>query len=472
MIPIILSGGSGTRLWPMSRKAKPKQFLSVIDDKTMLQNTVDRLKGLCSIEASLVVCNEEHRFIVAEQLREIGSQHQGLILEPEGRDTAAAIALAALKAVEINSENTILVLPSDHEIKNIPAFHQAIEKAQLLSEQGMLVAFGIVPTKPETGYGYIKKGHPVDGAEGCGHVDKFIEKPDLLTAQEYLANGNYYWNGGMFMFKASVYLQELERYEPRVLEACERAYKGLSVDHDFVRVDATEFAQCPSISVDYAVMEKTEKCVVVPLDADWSDVGAWAAVWESLPKDPRGNAAVGDVKMIDCNNSLVVSDGRLVTTLGLENIVVVESADAIMVADRDKAQGVKSIVDSLKLDNRSEATEHREGFRPWGKYDSIDRGDRFQVKRITVKPGQTLSLQMHHHRAEHWIVVKGTAKVRCGEDTKLLSENQSTYIPLGELHQLSNPGKFDLELIEVQSGAYLGEDDIERFSDDYGRCLA
>ncbi len=470
MIPIMLSGGSGTRLWPLSRKAKPKQFLSITETNTMLQNTVLRLDGLSFAEKPIVVCNQEHRFLVAEQLREIGQLHQGIILEPEGRDTAAAIALAALRVLNTGSDNDILILPSDHVIRNTESFHYALAQARVLSDRGNLVTFGVVPTAPETGYGYIKKGVDIADANDCGAVEKFVEKPDHDTAKKYIASGDYFWNGGMFMFKASVYLQELERFEPAIYLACKKAFDACKLDNDFVRIDAEAFSLSPSLSIDYAVMEKTQKCVVVLLDAGWSDVGAWSAVWDNLPKDERGNATRGDVKLLECSDSLVVSDGRLVTVIGLDNVVVVESADAIMVADRDRAQGVKAIVDSLKVENRAEAIEHREGFRPWGKYDCLDRDDHFQIKRITVKPGKMLSLQMHHHRAEHWIVVKGTAKVRCGEVTKLLSKNQSTFIPVGELHQLSNPGKFDLELIEVQSGPYLGEDDIERFSDDYGRC--
>lgn len=470
MIPIILSGGAGTRLWPMSRKAKPKQFLSITEPNTMLQSTALRIEGLSFMQSPIVVCNEEHRFLVAEQLREIEQTHQGIILEPEGRNTAAAIALAAFRVVETGGGDTILVLPSDHVITDTPSFHRALEKAHVLSEQGHLVTFGVVPTKPETGYGYIKKGNDISGSEGCWEGGGFVEKPDHKAAAKYLASGDYYWNGGMFMFKASVFLHELELFEPDIYLACQAAIEACTVDNDFIRVDEAAFLQCPAKSIDHAIMEKTAKCAVVALYAGWSDVGSWSAVWDSLAKDEHGNASLGDARLLECSNSLVVSAGRLVTALGLENIVVIESADAIMVASADKAQSVAGLVESLECENRAEAIEHREGFRPWGKYDCIDRGDRFQVKRITVKPGETLSLQMHHHRAEHWIVVRGTAWVRCGEETKLLTENQSTYIPLGELHQLSNPGKLDLELIEVQSGSYLGEDDIERFSDDYGRC--
>lgn len=469
MIPIILSGGAGTRLWPMSRKAKPKQFLSITEKNTMLQSTVLRLEGLDFAQDPVVVCNEEHRFLVAEQLREIDKPHQGIILEPERRNTAAAIALAAFKVADA-VDDTILVLPSDHIISDIPSFHQALDKARELSQQGYLVSFGIVPTAPETGYGYIKKGDDIPGASGCGHVEKFVEKPDAKTATNYLSSGEYFWNAGVFMFNASVYLQELEQFEPEIYLACQAAFTESKVDNDFIRIDQEAFILSPSKSIDYAVMEKTKKSVVVPLEAGWSDVGAWSAVWGVLAKDKHGNASLGDARLLECSNSLVISDGRLVTALGLDNIVIVESADAIMVADREHAQAVSALVESLEHENRAEAIEHREGFRPWGKYDCIDRGERFQVKRITVKPGETLSLQMHHHRAEHWIVVRGTATVRCGDETRLLTENQSTYIPLGELHQLSNPGKLDLELIEVQSGSYLGEDDIERFSDDYGRC--
>lgn len=469
MIPVVLSGGSGTRLWPLSRKAKPKQFLALTDDATMLQNTITRVASFPGAKAPMVVCNESHRFMVAEQLREIDTSHSGIILEPVARDTAPAIALAALHALNTLGDENILILPSDHVIEDVAAFHQAITKAETLAEQGYLVTFGIVPTKPETGYGYIQAGIELAEEAGSFRVDAFVEKPDESTAQAYLSSGNYFWNGGMFLFRASRLITELERTAPAVLQQCREALNNSAKDFDFIRIEEKAFSLSPSISFDYAVMEKTDSAAVVPFDAGWNDVGAYSALWEALPKDQNNNASKGDVLIDDCINSLVISESRLVSTLGLKDVVVIETHDAVMVASKEKAQNIKATVDALKAQKRTEATEHRQGFRPWGMYDCIDKGSRFQVKRITVNPGGKLSLQMHHHRAEHWIVVSGTAKIRCGDVTKLLSENESTYIPLGELHQLSNPGRVPLELIEVQSGSYLGEDDIERFEDIYGR---
>lgn len=470
MIPVVLSGGSGSRLWPLSRQAKPKQFLALTDDLTMLQNTINRLDGVDGIECPIVVCNEMHRFLVAEQLRQIGSEHQGIILEPCARDTAPAICLAALHALKSNKDELLLILPADHVISDISSFQHTLYEARVMAEKGYLVTFGIKPTRPETGYGYIKAGQKITESDSAYQIDKFVEKPDYKTANNYISSGEYFWNGGMFLCKSSRFLEEMALHSPDVLTSCELALQKATKDFDFIRVNTNNFESSPSISMDYAVMEKTESAVVVPMDAGWTDLGAWSAIHQVLEKDKNGNACKGDVVLQESENCLVFAENRLVTLFGMHNAVVVETSDAIIVADNKSCQEVKLIVEKLKRENRSEATEHRQGFRPWGMYDCIDKGNRFQVKRITVKPGETLSLQLHHHRAEHWIVVSGTAKVRCGDKTSLLTENQSTFIPLGELHQLSNPGKFDLELIEVQSGAYLGEDDIERFDDEYGRA--
>lgn len=465
MKPVILSGGSGTRLWPMSRSTFPKQFLSLNSNQTMLQETVLRLGN---VEEVAVICNEDHRFLVAEQMRSI-HQKCSILLEPVGRNTAPAIAIAAIEAAKAGKENeALLVLSSDHVIKNTDAFKKAISAAEPLVAEGNLVTFGIVPNKPEVGYGYIKAGSSV-GENGFA-VAEFVEKPNAETAQEYLDSGSYYWNSGMFMFTAKRYLEELKAYRPDILAACEAAMAETQSDLDFVRVDKDAFTNCPDESVDYAVMEKTDKAVVIPLDAGWSDVGSWSALWEIKDKDINGNVFEGDVIAHSTNNSMVVSHERLVATLGVDDLIIVDTKDALMVAHKDAIQDVKQLVNSIKDAGREEHKVHREVYRPWGKYDSIDNGARYQVKRITVKPGEKLSVQMHHHRAEHWIVVSGTASVTCGEETFLLSENQSTYIPLGEVHCLENPGKVELELIEVQSGSYLGEDDIVRFVDQYGRA--
>ena len=467
VMPVILSGGSGTRLWPYSRSLYPKQFLPLTSEQTMLQETVSRLLAFDSasvaIDPPLIVCNEEHRFMVAEQLRAIDVQSSDIILEPFGRNTAPAIALAALS----QPEATLLVLPADHVIKNIPEFEKAAVIAKGQAEQGKLVAFGIVPTAPETGYGYVKAGVLTD--KSVHSVDSFVEKPDKATAESYLAGGNYLWNSGMFMFKATRYLEELEAFNPDMVAACRDAIVGGSKDLDFKRLDVEAFKRCPDDSIDYAVMEKTQDAVVVPLDAGWSDVGSWSALWEVSAKDSGGNVVKGDVLTKDTEECYIQSEHKLIATIGLEHTVIVETDDAIMVSHKDRVQDVKSIVGQLKANKRSESSLHRKVYRPWGYYDSIDFGERFQVKRIVVNPGAKLSLQMHHHRAEHWIVVQGTAHVRCGDQIMLLSENQSTYIPLGETHQLANPGKFPLEIIEVQSGSYLGEDDIVRLEDVYGR---
>ncbi len=467
-----MSGGSGSRLWPQCRSLYPKQFLPLVNEQTMLQNTVSRLDGLNSVSAPLVIANEEHRFLVAEQIRQMGQQASAIILEPVGRNTAPAVALAALKAKVISDEKEplLLVLAADHVIKDVGAFHQAVEAALPAARDGKLVTFGIVPTHPETGYGYIKASKELIGNSGqVSLVENFVEKPDLKTAQAYLTSGDYYWNSGMFLFKASRYLEELKKFRPDILEACEKAIAVQNADLDFVRLDEAAFTACPDESIDYAVMEKTTDAVVVPLDAGWSDVGSWTSLADICEKDESGNSVQGDVLLQDTRNTYVRSEKKLIATVGVDDLVITESDDAILVAHKDRVQDVKKIVDRLKAENRTEVKLHRKVYRPWGAYDSIDMGDRFQVKRITVKPGAQLSLQMHHHRAEHWIVVKGTAVVTNGDQEILLTENQSTYIPIGVVHRLENPGKFDLELIEVQSGGYLGEDDIVRFEDTYGR---
>ncbi|WP_218353055.1 mannose-1-phosphate guanylyltransferase/mannose-6-phosphate isomerase [Alteromonas lipotrueiana] len=465
MKPVILAGGTGSRLWPKSRAALPKQFLALTSEQTMLQETLSRLHG---VDAShpIVICNEAHRFLVAEQLRQQNVTHGGILLEPVGRNTAPAIALAALHALQSDADETLLVLAADHLIKDSQAFHIAIEKAQKLANAGYLVTFGIVPDGPNTGYGYIKAGQELETGM---IVAEFVEKPDAETAQKYVDSGNYLWNSGMFMFKASRFLEELEKHNPEMLAICKKAIESESQDLDFIRIDADIFATCPDDSIDYAVMEKTSKAAMVPLDAGWSDVGSWSSLWETAEKDENGNAVIGDAILENVKNSYVNAEGRLISVIGLDNVVVVETKDAIMVAHKDKAQDIKNVVNKLKREQRPEYQFHREVFRPWGSYDSIDSGARFQVKRITVKPGEKLSVQMHHHRAEHWIVVSGTASVTVGEKTTMVTENESTYIPIGEVHALENPGKIPLELIEVQSGAYLGEDDIVRFSDRYGR---
>lgn len=464
IVPVILSGGSGTRLWPLSREAYPKQFLPLVGSDTMLQATWKRVASIAGA-APIVVANQEHRFMAAEQLRECDVAPQALILEPVGRNTAPAIAIAALQALAGDDDALLLVLPSDHVVRNEAAFHSAVLLAAQAAEAGKLVTFGIVPTSPETGYGYIKAA----AGEGVHAVDRFVEKPDLATAERYVASGEYYWNSGMFLFKASRYLKELEILQPAILAACRVALEKASRDNDFVRLDADAFAASPNDSIDYAVMEKTADAAVVPLDAEWNDVGSWSALWEVSDKDVDGNACHGDVIALDCKDSYAYGS-RLIAMVGLQDVVVVETDDAVFVGHKDRVQDVKEIVGRIKREGRSEAAAHRKVYRPWGAYDSIDNGARFQVKRITVNPGATLSLQMHHHRAEHWIVVSGTAEVTRGDEVILLTENQSTYIPLGVTHRLKNPGKLPLELIEVQSGSYLGEDDIVRFEDQYGRA--
>ncbi|KRG73719.1 mannose-1-phosphate guanyltransferase [Stenotrophomonas chelatiphaga] len=460
---VILSGGSGTRLWPLSREAYPKQFLPLTSDLTMLQDTWKRVEAIAA-RGPLVIANEEHRFVAAEQLQQVGASPAAIILEPVGRNTAPAIAVAALEATRDGADALLLVLPSDHVVSDNAAFLRAVEQAAGAAEAGKLVTFGIVPAGPETGYGYIKAA----AGEGARAVERFVEKPDLATATDYVASGQYYWNSGMFLFKASRYLQELERFQPAMLAGSRDAWSKARRDADFTRLDKDAFTAVPSDSIDYAVMEKTADAVVVPLDAGWNDVGSWTALRDVSQQDGDGNAHQGDVIAIDCRNTYAYGQ-RLVAMVGLDDVIVVETDDAVLVGKGDRMQEVKAVVAQLKAEGRSEATWHRKVYRPWGAYDSIDNGARFQVKRITVKPGGTLSLQMHHHRAEHWIVVSGTAEVTRGEEVLLLSENQSTYIPLGVTHRLRNPGRLPLELIEVQSGSYLGEDDIVRFEDTYGR---
>ncbi len=458
---MIMAGGSGSRLWPLSRSSHPKQFLSLHGDNTMLQATVKRLAGL-DVQSSVTICNEEHRFFVAEQLREI-DKLDSIILEPIGRNTAPAIALASFS---VKDDPLLLVLPADHVMQDAVAFKNAVSAAVPLADSGKLVTFGIEPNEPHTGYGYIKKGEE----NGAGFaVDQFVEKPSFELAQDYVSSKDYYWNSGMFLFKASKFLEELKNFRPDIYDACESAMADTHVDLDFLRVDKAKFELCPSESVDYAVMEKTKDAVVVPLDAGWSDIGSWSSLWDVSEKDCSGNVTYGEVMLHNSSNSYIRTDGALVAALGVDDLVIVSTKDVLMVAHRDSVEDVKLITQQLKSDLRSEWELHREVYRPWGKYDSIDNGSRYQVKRITVNPGAKLSVQMHHHRAEHWVVVSGTARVTNGDKTFLLSENESTYIPVGVVHALENPGKVDLELIEVQSGSYLGEDDIVRFEDRYGR---
>ena len=459
---VIMAGGSGTRLWPLSRSKRPKQFLPLNGEKTLLQDTASRLRDL-DIKSSITICNEDHRFFVSEQLREI-NMLDSVILEPEGKDTAPAIALAAFQCLEVDP--LLLVLAADHVIQDNTAFKKAVSAAIPLAESGKLATFGVVPSEPKTGYGYIKRGKK---QENVFQVEKFVEKPTLKLAQEYLDSGEFFWNSGMFLFRASRYLEELEKFRPEIYRACKAAITETSSDLDFTRVNGDEFRICPSESVDYAVMEHTLDAVVVPLDAGWNDVGSWSSLWEISKKDENGNVSLGDVVAHDSKDCYIRSDNRLITTVGVDDLVIVDTKDALMVAHKNSVQDAKKIAQRIKNESRSEWEFHREVYRPWGKYDSIDNGSRYQVKRITVKPGEKLSVQMHYHRSEHWVVVTGTAKVTNGNDTFMLTENESTYIPAGVIHALENPGKVELEIIEVQSGSYLGEDDIVRYEDRYGR---
>lgn len=466
LYPVVIAGGYGARLWPLSRELNPKQFIPLVKENlSMLQDTCQRLKGV-EMAPPLLICNEQHRFLAAEQLRQIGFEQSTIILEPEGRNTAPAIALAALSLCAKEEDPILLVLAADHFIQDVSAFHHAVSVATAFAAAGKLVTFGIAPTKPETGYGYIKKGEDIGGGF---LVDEFVEKPNLKTAEKYLVGGEHFWNSGMFMFRAKRYLEELEKFSPKILSACRTALSNGKQDLYFTRVDPKAFLECPDDSIDYAVMEHTQDAVMVALDAGWCDVGAWSALWDIGVKDTRGNVIKGDVICEDTTDSYIHSDHRLVVTLGVRDLIVVETKDALLIAAKDRAQDVKTVISSLKASDRSEHVNHREVYRPWGVYDSVDSGHRYQVKRITVKPGAKLSVQMHHHRAEHWIVVSGTAKVTNGNKTYLVTENQSTFIPIGKTHALENPGVIPLELIEVQSGSYLGENDIVRFEDKYGR---
>jgi mannose-1-phosphate guanylyltransferase/mannose-6-phosphate isomerase len=466
LTPVLLSGGVGSRLWPVSREAHPKQFLPLIGEISMLQDTLRRTAGM-QAAAPLVVCNEDHRFMVAEQLRQLDVDAGALILEPQGRNTAPAVALAALHALKSDPEAILLVLPADHLIKDVEAFVAAVSRAMPLASEGRMMTFGVVPTAPETGYGYIKCGASV--GDELYELERFVEKPDAAVAQDYLDSGGYLWNSGMFLLRATSFLDELRKHAPDMLACCERAMEAATLDSYFIRPEKEAFIQCPSDSIDYAVMEKTSAGGVVSLDCGWSDVGAWSSLWEVGERDADGNVCRGDVLADNCRDSYFRSDSRLVAATGVENLVVIETTDAILVADRAKVQDVKRIVSMLKTQQRSEASLHRRVSRPWGSYESLVSSERFQVKRIVVGPGQRLSLQMHHHRAEHWIVVKGTAEVTCEDKVFMLAEDESTYIPLGHKHRLANPGHIPLEIIEVQTGAYLGEDDIVRFEDVYGR---
>ena len=467
IIPVILSGGSGTRLWPLSRKLHPKQFIELMGKTTLFQEAVLRLPE--SIESPLIICNEEHRFLAAEQLREINKEPKNIILEPVGRNTAPAIALAALKSIKESEDAILLVLSADHLIQDMDKFHQAIALATKQAEQNKLVTFGIAPNKIETGYGYIKAN--ISKNKNYYDIDEFVEKPDYKTAKKYVDSGGYFWNSGMFMFKASVYLSELEKYEPEILSACQKSCQTEFYDLDFIRLNEQEFLKCPSQSIDYAVMEKTKNASMVILDANWSDVGSWTALWDSQVKDNDDNLVVGDVILDKVSDTYVHStSNRLVSVIGLSDLIVVDTQDAVLVTNKEHAQDVKNIVEKIKKSGRLESDQHRKIFRPWGYYDSIDRGEGFQVKRILVNPGQKLSLQKHNHRSEHWVVVKGKAQVTCGEKTFQLIENQSTYISLGKVHRLENIEDTPLEIIEIQTGSYLGEDDIIRIDDDYERA--
>jgi mannose-1-phosphate guanylyltransferase/mannose-6-phosphate isomerase len=467
--PLVLSGGSGSRLWPMSRRLLPKQFLPLTSERSLLQETVVRLQGVQGARAPIIVSNAEHRFLVAEQLREIGMKPDVQILEPVGRNTAPAVAVAALHVQSRQPDACLFVLPSDQLIQDVPAFHAAIAAALPLAAGGSLVTFGITPRGPVTGYGYLERGEPIAESKGSFKVARFVEKPDLETARGYVTSGRFFWNSGMFVFQARRYLEELQRFRPDIADAAKAAWQAGKTDLDFMRLDAAAFEACPSDSVDYAVMERTAASVMVQADIGWSDVGSWAALWETGKKDERDNVVHGDVDLRDAKGCYVRAESRLVSVLGATDLVVVETDDAVLVADRSRTQEVKEVVETLARNARTEHVTHSRVYRPWGYYESIDAGERFQVKRIMVKPGEALSLQMHHHRAEHWVVVSGTARVTRDEETKLLSENESTYIPIGTRHRLENPGKTPLFLIEVQSGGYLGEDDIVRFEDRYKR---
>jgi mannose-1-phosphate guanylyltransferase/mannose-6-phosphate isomerase len=468
LYPVILSGGSGSRLWPLSREHYPKPLLPLFSEKTLLQETASRLDDIEGLGDAVYVCNEEHRFLVAEQVAELGKKPATIILEPEGRNTAPALTLAALYLVKQDPDAMMVVMPADHVMTEPQQFVTAVREGSVNAGQGALVTFGIVPDGPETGYGYIKRNGEVSGTPAFT-VASFVEKPDLKTAEQYVSKGDYYWNSGIFLMRADRWLDEIGQYRADILDACRKAVTQGSQDADFFRVSKADFLASPSDSIDYAVMEKTDQAVVIPVNAGWSDVGAWSALWDVCPRDSDGNVIQGDVIAEDTHNALLVARHRCLATLGIDNIIVVETADAVLVASKDKAQDVKAIVNRLKASGRDEHKMHRQVYRPWGSYEGIDEGPRFQVKRLSVKPGAKLSLQLHRHRAEHWVVVKGTAQVTCGDQVFMLHENESTYIPLGEKHRLENPGNIPLEVIEIQSGSYLGEDDIVRFEDVYDR---
>ncbi|MBT4874178.1 MAG: mannose-1-phosphate guanylyltransferase/mannose-6-phosphate isomerase [Desulfobacula sp.] len=469
IIPVILAGGSGTRLWPLSRQLYPKQMIDIYNEKTMLQNTVLRIEGFEMIAPPIIVCNENHRFMAAEQLREINIDPLAIILEPIGRNTAPAIALAAFKAMKHEKDPILLVLPADHVIEKVMDFHAAIRAGIKEAEKGNLITFGIIPDSPETGYGYIKKGDLLESGTGASKIEKFVEKPDLATAKKLFDSGSYCWNSGMFMFKASEIIKELETHAPDIMMPCKGLIEAGVQDLDFLRLSREGFQDIPSDSIDYAVMEKTSKGIVIPFKAGWNDLGSFDALWQAGKKDESMNVIKGDVLTHDVKGSYINSESSLIAAVGIEKFVIVETKDAILVSPRDRVQDVKKIVKQLKDHNRNEIVSHRKVYRPWGSYETIDAEHRFQVKRITVKPGAKLSLQKHFHRAEHWTVVSGAATITRGDEEMLLKEDESTYIPLGTLHRLENPGKIPLELIEVQSGSYLGEDDIVRFDDVYGR---
>ena len=467
IVPVILSGGSGTRLWPLSRKQYPKQYLPLASDSTMLQETILRLKGLDNLAEPIIVCNADHRFLVAEQCQQIGSKNPTILLEPVGRNTAPAIAAAALQSLKDSDGSMLLVLSADHVIQDVDAFHEAINIASKQAQSGKLTTFGIVPTDANTGYGYIKASK--DNADGAYKVEEFVEKPDLKTARTYLEQGNYLWNSGMFMFKADVLIDELTTHSSDIVNSVNNAINNATQDLDFIRLDKQAFESSPSDSIDYALMEKSDNVVVVPLDAQWNDIGAWSALHDIGTKDVNGNVITGDVITQDTTNTYINANHHIVATIGVDNLIIVDTPDATFIATQDKAQEVKSIVESLQAKGRDEGVMHRKVFRPWGWYDSIESGKHFQVKRLHVNPGAKLSLQMHHKRAEHWVVVSGTATAINGEDVLTLTEGDSTYIPIGTTHGLENKTNERLEIIEVQSGVYLGEDDIVRFEDIYGR---
>lgn len=469
MVPVVLSGGSGSRLWPLSREVYPKQLHALIGENTMLQETVLRLRDIPELSAPLIICNTEHRFMVAEQLRNISVDPAAIILEPCGRNTAPAAAVGALAAMKHGEDPLLFVLPSDSVIEDREAFRQAFLTGAKAADQGNLVTFGVKPVNPNTGYGYIKLGAALPGAGEVFHVDRFVEKPDLQTAEEFVSRGGYLWNSGMFVFRSSGYLDELGRFAPDMLNACTAAVNKAFADLDFLRLDGAEYSACPSDSIDYAVMEHTEKACVVPLDTGWNDVGSWTSLWEASGRDGQGNVLRGDIEVQDVQDSFLYSSNRLVTGVGLRGVAVVETTDAVMVADMSRTQEIKDLVVKLKSRKREEVVSHRRVYRPWGFYETVDLGERFQVKRLMIKPGSILSLQKHYHRSEHWVVVRGTARVTTEGKTFVLHEDESTYIPVGATHRLENSGKIPLEIIEVQTGSYLGEDDIERMEDVYGR---